>query len=145
VASTAKQSILIVDDEFGLGEMLQEMLREAGFEVTLAINGRSALEILEEETVDLVLTDMMMPVVDGAELAAAMRNDHRHRDTPIIMMTSLPTSRPQPAGLFDGILRKPFTPELLLETIVRCLSTQDATDSERGPNGQEGSDGDATA
>jgi CheY-like chemotaxis protein len=121
----AKQSILIVDDEFGLAEMLREMLRESGFEVSLAINGRLALEILTEARVDLVLTDMMMPVMDGAELAAAMRKDRRHRDTPIIMMTSLPTSRPQPEGLFDAVLRKPFTPELLLETLRNCLATAD--------------------
>jgi CheY-like chemotaxis protein len=117
----AKQSILIVDDEFGLAEMLREMLRESGFEVTLAINGRLALEILEEGKVDLVLTDMMMPVMDGPDLAAAIRRDHRHRDTPIIMMTSLPTARPQPDGLFDAVLRKPFTPDLLLETMASCL------------------------
>src|SRR5688572_21448262 len=114
VAST--QSILIVDDEFGLAEMLREMLRESGFHVTLAINGRLALEILNEGKVDLVLTDMMMPVMDGAELAAAMRSDGRYRDIPIIMMTSLPTARPQSHGLFDAVLRKPFTPELLLDT-----------------------------
>jgi CheY-like chemotaxis protein len=116
-----KKSILIVDDEFGLAEMLREMLRDSGYEVTLAINGRLALEILGEERVDLVLTDMMMPVMDGAELATAMRRDDRHRTTPIIMMTSLPTAFPQPAGLFDAVLRKPFTPDLLLETMASCL------------------------
>ena len=71
-----------------------------------------------------VLTDMMMPVMDGAELAAAMRNDDRHRDTPIIMMTSLPTARPQSEGLFDAVLRKPFTPDLLLETMASCLGDE---------------------
>jgi CheY-like chemotaxis protein len=117
-----RKSILIVDDEFGLAEMLREMLRDAGFDVTLAINGRLALEILQEGNVDVVLTDMMMPVMDGAELAAAMRSDDKHRHTPIIMMTSLPTPRPQPAErLFDAVLRKPFTPDLLLETLARCL------------------------
>ena len=116
-----KRSILIVDDEFGLAEMLREMLRESGYEVTLAINGRLAFEILGEGKVDLVLTDMMMPVMDGAELAAAMRNDDRHRDTPIIMMTSLPTARPQSDGLFNAVLRKPFTPDLLIETMAHCL------------------------
>jgi CheY-like chemotaxis protein len=116
----ATQSILIVDDEFGLAEMLRDMLRDSGFEVTLAINGQLAFEILTEGQVDLVLTDMMMPVMDGAELASAMRRDPRHRRTPIIMMTSLPTAAPQSAGLFDAVLRKPFTPELLLETIRRC-------------------------
>ena len=121
----AKRSILIVDDEFGLAEMLREMLRDSGFRVTLAINGRLALEILEEAQADLVLTDMMMPVMDGAELAAAMRKDARHRATPIIMMTSLPTARPQPDRLFDAVLRKPFTPDLLLETIDACLANKD--------------------
>jgi CheY-like chemotaxis protein len=130
----AKQSILIVDDEFGLAEMLREMLRDSGFEVTLAINGRLALEILAEERVDLVLTDMMMPVMDGAELAAAMRKDRRHRATPIIMMTSLPVSRPQPEGLFDAVLRKPFTPELLLETLRNCLASANDPENEWRPN-----------
>ena len=117
-----KQSILIVDDEFGLAEMLREMLRESGYEVTLAINGKLALEILREGRVDLVLTDMMMPVMDGAELATAMRNDDTHRATPIIMMTSLPTARSQTDRLFDAVLRKPFTPDLLLETMAGCLA-----------------------
>ena len=116
-----KPSILIVDDEFGLAEMLREMLREFGYEVTLAINGKLALEILREGGVDLVLTDMMMPVMDGAELATAMRSDEQHRATPIIMMTSLPTAMSQPDRLFDAVLRKPFTPDLLLKTMASCL------------------------
>ena len=117
-----KPSILIVDDEFGLAEMLREMLREFGYEVTLAINGKLALEILREGGVDLVLTDMMMPVMDGAELATAMRSDEQHRATPIIMMTSLPTASSQPDRLFDAVLRKPFTPDLLLKTMASCLA-----------------------
>lgn len=119
-----KPSILIVDDEFGLAEMLRDMLRDYGFEVTLAINGRLALELLDEVTVDVVLTDMMMPVMDGAELAGAMRSNQKHRHIPIVMMTSLPTMRPPSQGLFDGVLRKPFTPELLLETLHGCLANQ---------------------
>ena len=131
-----KQSILIVDDEFGLAEMLQEMLREYGYEVTLAINGRLALEILGEGKIDLVLTDMMMPVMDGAELAAAMRSHDQYRATPIIMMTSLPTAIPQPESLFDGVLRKPFTPELLLETMNGCLATKDKDVAQRRPGAE---------
>jgi CheY-like chemotaxis protein len=116
-------SILIVDDEFGLAELLREMLREYGYDVTLAINGRLALEILTERKVDLVLTDMMMPVMDGAELAAAMRRSDTHRNTPIIMMTSLPSAVPRPDGLFNAILRKPFSPDLLLTTMLSCLAS----------------------
>jgi CheY-like chemotaxis protein len=117
-------SVLIVDDEFGLAEMLRDMLREYGYDVTLAINGRLAFEILSERKVDLVLTDMMMPVMDGTELATAMRSSDTHRSTPIIMMTSLPTAVPRPNGLFNAILRKPFTPDQLLTTMLRCLATE---------------------
>ena len=117
-------SILIVDDEFGLAEMLREVLHECGYDVTLAINGRLALDILTERQVDLVLTDMMMPVMDGAELAHAMRNSERHRSTPIVMMTSLPSAAPQKQGLFDAILRKPFTPDVLLNTLKSCLANR---------------------
>ena len=115
-------SILIVDDEFGLAEMLRDMLREQGYEVTLAINGRLALEILGEQPIDLVITDMMMPVMDGSELASVMRHSEAHRDIPIVLMTSLPSAQPQRNGLYDAVIRKPFTPELLMTTMRACLA-----------------------
>jgi CheY-like chemotaxis protein len=115
-------SILIVDDEFGLAEMLREMLGDYGYEVTLAINGRLALDILAERKVDLVITDIMMPVMDGSELATAMRTSEAHRGIPIVMMTSLPSALPQHRDLFNAVLRKPFTPALLLATIQDCLA-----------------------
>jgi CheY-like chemotaxis protein len=119
--NSTPHSVLIVDDEFGLAEMLREMLRDYGYDVTLAINGRLALDILGERSIDLVITDMMMPVMDGAELAAAMRSTDPHRQTPIIMMTSLPSAVPAQQALFQAVLRKPFTPELLLTTMEACL------------------------
>lgn len=120
----AAQSILIVDDEFGLAEMVRDMLRDQGYHVVLAINGRLALDVLGEQNVDLVLTDLMMPVMDGRELAIAMRNSQTYCGTPIIMMTSLPTAVPPQGDLFDAILRKPFSPELLVETIQGCLHSK---------------------
>jgi CheY-like chemotaxis protein len=134
----AAQSILIVDDEFGLAEMLRDMLREHGYEVVLAINGRLAFEVLGEQNVDLVLTDLMMPVMDGEELATAMRNSDTHRDTPIVMMTSLPTALPQQRELFDAFLRKPFSPELLLRTIRACLATNGDSGSDPAGSSQPG-------
>jgi CheY-like chemotaxis protein len=114
-------SILIVDDEFGLAEMLRDMLRELEYDVALAINGQLALEVLRERSIDLVITDLMMPVMDGSELAAAMRNSEAHRHIPIVLMTSLPTAVPQQNHLFDAMLRKPFTPERLMTTLHGCL------------------------
>jgi CheY-like chemotaxis protein len=121
---TLPRSILIVDDEFGLAEMLREMLREYGYDVSLAINGRLALDILAERRIDLVLTDVMMPVMDGAELAAAMRSSEDHRRIPIVMMTSLPSAVPREPGLYDALLRKPFTPDKLLEAMEACFRSR---------------------
>jgi CheY-like chemotaxis protein len=118
-----QRSILIVDDEFGLAEMLRDMLRELDYDVSLAINGRLALEVLRERTVDLVITDVMMPVMDGLELGTAMRSSESHRRIPIVLMTSLPTALPQQKHLFDAVIRKPFTPELLMKTVNDCLGT----------------------
>jgi CheY-like chemotaxis protein len=115
-------SILIVDDEFGLAEMLREMLGEHGYEVTLAINGRLALDILAERPIDLVITDLMMPVMDGSELATAMRRREDLRGIPIMLMTSLPSALPRQRELFDAVLRKPFTPTLLMDAIQSCLA-----------------------
>lgn len=117
----AAPTVLIVDDEFGLAEMLRDMLREHGYEVVLAINGRLALEVLGEQRVDIVLTDLMMPVMDGEELAAAMRKSETYRDTPIILMTSLPTAVPQQRELVNAVLRKPFFPDQLLQTLRACF------------------------
>ena len=117
----SRGSILIVDDEFGLAEMLREMLRELDFEVAVAINGRLALEVLRERPVDLVITDLMMPVMDGSELTMALRASDAHRHIPVVLMTSLPSALPREAHLFDAVLRKPFTPELLMRTVRRWL------------------------
>jgi CheY-like chemotaxis protein len=128
---TSERSILIVDDEFGLAEMLREMLREYGYDVTLAINGRLVLDIMRERRVDLVITDLMMPVMDGSELATAVRDSDRLCDTPIILMTSLP-SVPKRTGLYDAVLRKPFTPELLLSTMRDCFAQRPDGRDDRG-------------
>ena len=118
------RSILIVDDECGLAEMLREMLREDGYDVTLAINGRLALDILRERRVDLVITDLMMPVMDGAELAAAIRGDDALRGVAVVLMTSLPSRAPDESGLYDAVIRKPFTPEGLLAVMTVCFAAQ---------------------
>ena len=113
-------SILIVEDEYGLAEMLSEMLSEEGYEVTLAINGELAMDVLRERRIDLVLTDAMMPVMDGPELALAMRSNDLYRRIPIVMMTSLPSAIPRTDGLYDAVLCKPFTPEALLKVLHAC-------------------------
>ena len=115
-------SILIVEDEYGLAELLRDVLTELGYHVTLATNGRLALDLLGEHQTHLVLTDAMMPVMDGPELAWAMRADERYRRIPIVMMTSLQSALPPTPGLYEAVLSKPFTPEALLSVLDRFVS-----------------------
>jgi CheY-like chemotaxis protein len=118
----AGPAVLIVDDEFGLAEMLREMLRERGYDVTLAINGRIALDLLHNRRVDVVITDLMMPVMDGAELATAIRASAVHGALPLVLMTSLPSAVPPRRELYDAVLTKPFTPDALLTTLDTILA-----------------------
>jgi CheY-like chemotaxis protein len=119
-------SILIVEDEYGLAELLRDMLTELGYEVSLAINGRLALDVLREREIHLVLTDAMMPVMDGPELARAMRADERHRRIPIVMMTSLRAAVPQTPGLYEAVLGKPFTPAALMKVLGELIGRSSA-------------------
>jgi CheY-like chemotaxis protein len=119
-------SILIVEDEYGLAELLRDVLAEFGYDVSLAINGRLALEVLREREIQLVLTDAMMPVMDGPELARAMRADDRLRHIPIVMMTSLAAAVSSKHGLYEAVLRKPFTPQALLKVLDTYIARESA-------------------
>lgn len=117
------QRVLIVDDEFGLAEVVAEMLRERGFDTVLAINGQLALERLAEQTFDLMLLDCMMPIVDGSGVVRAVRGDPARAALPIILMTALPhVVPPDVQATICGLLRKPFSPADLFAAIDRCLS-----------------------
>lgn len=116
------RTVLVVDDEFGTVEVLVAALEDAGYRVLTAANGRRALERLEENRPDLVISDFMMPLMDGAALVLAMRSNPAYRDIPIIMMSAAPESalRKRLDG-YEAFLRKPFRVPALLERIVSIL------------------------
>jgi CheY-like chemotaxis protein len=109
------KTILVVDDEFGIGEVLEAILTDEGYRVLTAINGQQALERLAGNRIDLVISDLMMPVMDGAALLERLRGIDRYRDIPFILMCSLPEEAT--IGRVSGyaaFLRKPFrVPELV--------------------------------
>ncbi len=116
------QSVLIVDDEFGLADITAEILTEAGYDVALAINGKLGLSNLAIRPADIVLTDLMMPVMDGPEMIRRMRADPKLAAIPIILMTALPEAIPTgAAALHDAVLVKPYGIAELLETMRRLL------------------------
>jgi len=117
-------TILVVEDEFGIAEVLASVLSDAGHNVLTAINGRQGLERLKESHPELVLLDFMMPVLDGPAMVHAMRTDPESRAIPIIVMSSLPESVVAEAvnGMYDGFIRKPFRLRIVIEMVNRVLN-----------------------
>lgn len=106
--------ILIVDDERDILEILEVYLREGGYEVLKAENGREALDILEKEEIQLVLTDIMMSDMDGITLCMKIRES---KNLPIIMLSAKSQDMDKVMGLSvgaDDYVTKPFNPVELL-------------------------------
>ncbi|MBN1314758.1 MAG: response regulator [Anaerolineales bacterium] len=87
--STRKSTILIVDDDRAILEILDAALRPEGYNLALASNGRKALELLQDLSPDLILLDVMMPGMDGYEVCQFVRSDPNLAQVPIIMITAL--------------------------------------------------------
>ncbi len=121
-ARSAGKTILIVDDEFGILEVVGFILSDAGFKVISALNGQEALARLEESVPALAIVDFMMPILDGAGVMKAMRADDRFREIPVILTSALSeqTIRKRCEG-YDAFLRKPFKTEHLMEEISRLM------------------------
>jgi CheY-like chemotaxis protein len=121
-AGPAKKTILVVDDEFGILEVLEAILSDAGFKVISAMNGQEAMALLQEEVPDLVIVDFMMPLLDGAGVIKAMRADGRLGRVPVLLASALPeqTISERCTG-YDAFLRKPYKTEKLMEEISRLL------------------------
>lgn len=113
--------ILLVDDEFSGTQVLALMLVEEGYHVTVAPDGRQALAKLEEAAPDLLITDFMMPVMNGAELIQAVRASGR-RSFPVLLISGVPEAALKTYGMgYDAFLRKPFGLDLFLSTVRRLV------------------------
>lgn len=116
------RTILVVEDEFGIADVLTSVLEDEGYRVYAAGNGRRGLERLAEVKPDLVVLDFMMPLMDGAAMGQAMRADPAHAPVPIVMISSVPEAVVR--ARFDGyaaFLRKPFRIPTFLDLVVRTL------------------------
>jgi CheY-like chemotaxis protein len=122
------RTVLVVDDEFGTVEVLVAALEDEGYRVLTAANGRRALERIEENKPDLIVSDFMMPLMDGAALVQALHSNPEYRDIPVIMMSAAPEAalRRRMDG-YEAFLRKPFRVPALLELIAAIFSREPAT------------------
>jgi CheY-like chemotaxis protein len=111
--------IVVVDDELNILELIQEILEEEGFSVLTARNGAAALRLLECTPAVLVLTDLMMPHVDGIELARRLRANPKTAEIPIILMSA---ALPADIGdMFVEVIQKPFPITTIVEVVRACL------------------------
>ena len=117
-------TVLVVDDEPLIAMALEAMLEDAGYRVATAANGRQGLERLAEAPrPDLVLLDMMMPVMNGPAMLAAMAADPELAGIPVVVLSSLPEEaiRARVGEGVAAILLKPCTAEQVLDAIARAL------------------------
>lgn len=116
--------VLIVDDEEDIVDLLQYNLEREGFATLVARNGAEALEQAEVERPNLIILDIMMPVMDGIEVCRRLRQDARLRTTPILMLTALGEEEDHVRGLETGAdiyLAKPISVPILLSQVRALL------------------------
>jgi CheY-like chemotaxis protein len=116
--------VLIVDDEPNIRFLFRVAFESAGFTVDEAADGASALERVAAAPPDLVTTDYMMPVLDGAALIERLRADPETKDVPIVLVSASPgAGRVEGADVF---LHKPFDPSVLVAEATALLEQREA-------------------
>ncbi|MET0950316.1 MAG: response regulator [Pseudomonas sp.] len=118
-------TILVVDDEYLIADILGYALEDEGFMVVKASNGQKGLEVLERERPALIITDFMMPVMDGLEFAKAVRDLPSVNTLPIILISGAQAHLGmERSDLFDAVLEKPFNIDSILTTVRRLLAAK---------------------
>ena len=119
------RTILLAEDTFNTAMLEKNILEGAGFSVVMARDGQEAIEKASQERFDLVITDVVMPRMDGFALTLKLRKDHLYKDVPIIIVTTREGDADKRRGLEAGadayILKSEFTSQGLLETIGRLI------------------------
>lgn len=116
-----KSKIMVVDDEMHIRELVRFYLDKAGFDTIEAANAEEALDIVENQYIDLAVVDIMMPGMDGFELVEQMR---QYREVPVIMLTAKSQSKDKLRGFSLGIddyVTKPFDPDELMARVKTIL------------------------
>ncbi len=122
--SAGTTSILVVDDSPSMREMIRFTLHSAGYEVHAAEDGLEALEFARKNSVNLVVTDVNMPNMDGIKLITELRKLDNYKFTPILTLTTEGGAELKQDGKDAGAtgwIVKPFDPDRLLQTIRKVL------------------------
>ncbi|MHB8203376.1 MAG: response regulator [Desulfomonilaceae bacterium] len=120
LGENSNTKILVVEDSPTQAIRLQHILETRGFEVAVAFNGKAALEHLEHDRPSIVISDVIMPEMDGYELCKRIKSDERFKDIPVIILTSLSDPEDIIKGLevgADNFITKPYQEKLLVSRI----------------------------
>src|SRR5258708_2051 len=136
-----KGTILVIDDEKDLIELVRYNLEKEGFDVIAATDGQSGIEVVKKHRPDLVVLDLMMPGLDGLQVCQQLRADPRAGRIPVIMLTARATEADRIVGLelgADDYITKPFSPREVLARIKAVLRrSSPAADSRQVINPRE--------
>lgn len=113
-----RRPVLIVEDHRSIREGLQTLLVARGFPVVAAASGEEALELLDVSNPSVLLLDMMLPGISGAELLATMRKDARFVDLPVVVVSAAPVTLTD----VTAVVRKPPNVDRLIETVSRLYA-----------------------
>jgi len=119
------EKILVVEDDTNIEQLVTFKLKNSGFQVYNAHNGVEALEFLKKQSVDLVVTDVMMPVMGGKELVIELKKNPATKAIPVIMLTSRTLEKEIVEGFSLGVedyIKKPFSPQELIVRIKTVLA-----------------------
>ena len=125
----AHRNVLVVEDDKIMGQMVAEILRDSGFNVTTVTNGRAAFERLAERPIDFIVLDVLLPELDGFEIYSRLQADPKTKSIPVLIITAWADERHIDKASQLGIrhfLAKPFTEDELLREILSLL--RDSTD-----------------
>jgi CheY-like chemotaxis protein len=115
------KTILVVDDEANIARILNMLLTSEGYQVVVAQHGQEALAALEKNAIDMVISDITMPILDGIELCHILQNHPTYKALPIILMTAMVDTFTQDQCDCAAFLYKPFPLETLLDKVVQLI------------------------
>ncbi len=115
-------SVLVVDDDYGIRRLLRQELENAGFDVRLASDGAEALSAARNDPPELIVMDVLMPVLNGYDAAILLKRDEQTRGIPILMLSCSDARQPTPQLTVESMLPKPLETETLIREMRRLLS-----------------------
>ncbi|HEY9886928.1 MAG TPA: response regulator transcription factor [Candidatus Obscuribacterales bacterium] len=133
--ATTLGKILLVDDEAGLREAVQAYLEDSGFTVEVASNAAEGWDKLQMAKPDVLISDIMMPQVDGYQFLKQVREDVRYKSLPVVFLTARGMTSDRIQGYSAGVdayLPKPFDPEELVAIVTNLIERQTTRAAEGG-------------